>query len=204
MTTMNDVRAAVERHSPKRLPREEDLKVAAVAAVVRQGEGDVELLFIHRAEDSRDPWSGHMAFPGGRVEPDDRDTLAAAIREVGEEVGLDLEVDGMLLGRLSDVPAFGRGRPMPLVIEPFVFALDGDPVLVANGEVAEIVWVPLGFLLDVSNRETVPWKHGDVAMELPCYRFNGHVIWGLTFGMVDELLKILDGGGDGGRWMDPR
>jgi 8-oxo-dGTP pyrophosphatase MutT (NUDIX family) len=204
MTNLDDVRSAIERHEPHRLPRSEDLKVAAVAAVVRQGDDDVEVLMIHRAEDPRDPWSGHMAFPGGRVDRDDRDSLAAAIREAREEVGLDLETKGDLLGRLSDVAAVGRGRPLSLVIEPFVFSVDSEPELRPNHEVAEIVWVPLAFLLDRGKRSTIPWRHGDVSVELPCYRFNDHVIWGLTFGMVDELITLLEGGSGGGRWMDPR
>lgn len=204
MPTMDLIRAALESHDPQVLPRTDGLKVAAVAAVFRQTGGDVEVLMIHRAEDPRDPWSGHMAFPGGRVDSADRNPLAAAVREAREEVDLDLETEGELLGRLSDVAAVGRGRPMSLVIEPYVFAVDKEPALVPNREVAEIVWVPLGFLLDRSNRSTVPWKHGDAVVQLPCYRYEDHVIWGLTFGMVDELLTLLDGGGDGKRWMDPR
>lgn len=204
MPTMDLIRSVLESHEPQVLPRTDSLKVAAVAAVFRHTGGDVEVLMIHRAKDSRDPWSGHMAFPGGRMESADRDSLAAAMREAREEVNLDLESEGELLGRLSDVAAVGRGRPMSLVIEPYVFAVDNDPDLLPNREVAEIVWVPLSFLLDRSNRSTIPWKHGEVMVQLPCYRFEGHVIWGLTFGMVDELLTLLDGGGDGKRWMDPR
>ncbi|MEE4273424.1 MAG: CoA pyrophosphatase [Thermoanaerobaculales bacterium] len=204
MATLNDIRVAMNRYRATRLNRDDDLKVAAVAAVFRQGADDAELLFIHRAEDPRDPWSGHMAFPGGRVEPGDRHTLATAMRETREEVGLDLGAEARFLGRLSDVAAVGRGRPLPLVIEPFVFALTGDVGLEPNREVAEIVWVPVGFLLDRGRRSTVPWKHGEMTVQLPCYRYQGHVIWGLTFGMVDELLELLDGSGGGGRWMDPR
>jgi 8-oxo-dGTP pyrophosphatase MutT (NUDIX family) len=178
--------------------------VAAVAAIVRQARRGVEALFIHRAEDPTDPWSGHMAFPGGRVEGDDADPFRAAVRETLEEVGLDLEMRGTLLGRLSDVPAVGRGRPLSLVVEPYVFSIADRPRLEPNHEVADIVWVPLDFLLDRSNRSTIPWRHGDVSVNLPCYRFGGHVIWGLTFGMVDELVTLLEGGTGGGRWMDPR
>jgi hypothetical protein len=93
---------------------------------------------------------------------------------------------------------------MPLVIEPYVYALDRRPELAPNHEVAAVVWAPLAFLLDRSNRSTVPWRHGDVAVMLPCYRYREHVIWGLTFGMVDELVDLLEGGSGGGRWMDPR
>jgi 8-oxo-dGTP pyrophosphatase MutT (NUDIX family) len=204
MTTLDDIREVVGRHRPRELDRTDGLKLAAVAAVVRQGESDAEALFIHRAEDPRDPWSGHMAFPGGRVDRGDRDPLSAAIRETREEVGLDLERDGTLVGRLSDVAAVGRGRPMGLVIEPYVFAIETTPELVPNHEVADIVWVPLAYLRDRSHRSTIPWRHGDVDLQLPCYRYDGFVIWGLTFGMVDELVTLLDGEEGGGRWMDPR
>jgi len=204
VTTVDDIRAALERHTPHRLARGDQLKVASVAAVARQARADVELLFIHRAEDPNDPWSGHMAFPGGRVEAGDRHPRAAAERETLEEVGLDLTEDGRLLGRLSDVAAVGRGRPMSLVIEPFVYSVDTRPDLRPNHEVAAIVWVPWEFLIDRCNRSTVPWRHGDIDLELPCYRFDDHVIWGLTFGMVDELITLVEGGSGGGRWLDPR
>ena len=204
MLTVDDIREVLGRHDVRLLDRTEGLKVAAVAAVIRQTSDGVEALFIHRAEDPRDPWSGHMAFPGGRVDDRDVDSRAAAVRETREEVGLDLETGGTLLGRLSDVAAVGRGRPLSLVVEPFVFSIGDRPELEPNHEVAEVVWVPLEFLLDRSNRSTIPWQHGEVTVNLPCYRYNGHVIWGLTFGMVDELVTLLEGGTGGGRWMDPR
>jgi len=204
MPTIDDIRRVVGTHEPRLLDRTEDLKVAAVAAVVRQTGDGVEVLFIHRAEDPKDPWSGHMAFPGGRVEDRDADSLEAAMRETREEVDLDLEKAGTLLGRLSDVAAVGRGRPLALVVEPFVFSIEDRPTLDPNYEVADVVWVPLDFLLDRSNRSTIPWRHGAVSVNLPCYRYQEHVIWGLTFGMVDELLTLIKGGTGGGRWMDPR
>lgn len=164
---------------------------AAVAAILRRGSEGVEMLFIHRAEDPRDPWSGHMAFPGGRVDPGDDSRLAAAIRETREEVGLDLEAVGESIGRLSDVQAISRGRPLSMVITPFVFAVSSAPELVINHEVDEALWVPVAFLADRSNRETMDYRRGDLSIELPCYRYRGHLIWGLTLGMVDDLLSLI-------------
>jgi 8-oxo-dGTP pyrophosphatase MutT (NUDIX family) len=189
--TIDGFRAALTANDAREVPDEQGLRRAAVAAVLRRGPNDVELLFIHRAEDPRDPWSGHMAFPGGRVESGDRDPLAGAIRETREEVQLDLEVHGEYLGRLDDVRAIGRGRPMSLVITPFVFAIDGAPELVPNYEVAAIVWVPVGFLVDHSNRETMEYRRAGLDLELPCYRYQEHLIWGMTLGMVDELLSLV-------------
>ena len=162
-----------------------------MAAVLRPGEEGPELLFIHRAEHPDDPWSGHMAFPGGRVDQGDASPLAAALRETREEVGLDLEAVGEEIGRLSDVAAIGRGRPMGMVIIPFVFAVDTSPRLVPNHEVAAMVWVPVGFIADHSNRETMPYRRAGLSLELPCYHYRDHLIWGLTLGMVDELLSLV-------------
>ena len=66
---------------------------AAVAAVLDR---NLDLLLIRRAVHERDPWSGNMAFPGGRVEPEDDGPLAAALRETLEEVGLPLRRDALL------------------------------------------------------------------------------------------------------------
>jgi len=192
MITVADVRAAMAGFRPQLLPHQEDMKKAAVAAVLRDTNGGAELLFIHRAEHPHDPWSGHMAFPGGRMHGDDRDEIAAAIRETREELGLDLAAEGQPFGRLSDVAAVSRGRPLSLVIVPHVFAIQGQPQLVPNHEVAEVVWVPLSYLANYGNRSTLDWHLGSMTIPLPCYRFRDKVIWGLTFGMVDELLSILE------------
>jgi len=89
------------------------------------------------------------------------------------------------------VAAVSRGRPLSLVIVPYVFMIRGQPQLVLNHEVADFVWVPLSYLADYDNRSTVEWRLGGMTIPLPCYRYRDKLIWGLTFGMVDELLSIL-------------
>lgn len=188
--TIDVFRSALESHPASEIPDFDGLTRAAVAAILRPAPSGAELLFIHRVEDSRDPWSGHMAFPGGKMEAVDTDPLAAALRETREEVGLHLDVVGERLGRLSDVQAIGRGRPLSMVITPFVFALDSVPELVTNHEVEAVVWVPVDFLADHGNRETMPYRREGLSLELPCYRYQEHLIWGLTLGMVDNLLSL--------------
>lgn len=191
MLSVESFRAALGDHQPQLLPDVEGQTRAAVAALLRPGEDGAEFLFIHRAEDPRDPWSGHMAFPGGRVDSRDTDPLAAAIRETCEEVGLDIHSMAEQIGRLSDVAAIGRGRPMNMVITPYVFTIDAVPPLTPNHEVAAVVWVPASYLADHRNRESMEYQRGGFSLELPCYRYQDRLIWGLTLAMVDELLSLV-------------
>lgn len=189
--TVDVVRRRFEGFEWRRLSGE---KRAAVVAVFRADAGGLpEFLFIHRAEDPRDPWSGHMAFPGGRVETTDESARAAALRETMEEVGLDLERHGREVGRLSDVTAVARGRRLGLVIEPFLFELGDDVQLSLNSEVQEVVWIPLSFFLDPNNRSSLAYDFEGRVYDLPCYRWHGRVVWGLTLRMLDELLEVTDG-----------
>lgn len=164
---------------------------AAVALVLRDGPGGVELLLIRRAESERDPWSGHLGFPGGRAEPGDASLEATAIRETLEETGLDLARDGRLLGRLDEVRAMARGRPVDLVIAPIVFRLrsrlDGAP----SHEVVGLHWLPLARLLDPAHRSRLERSYEGVTVMLPCLRLDDLVLWGLSYGMFENLRTLL-------------
>jgi 8-oxo-dGTP pyrophosphatase MutT (NUDIX family) len=167
---------------------------AAVAAVLREGVADegAEVLLIRRAERESDPWSGHMAFPGGRRDPGDADLLATARRETREEVGLDLAARGTLLGRLDDLQAISRSRPTGMTITPFVFSLAGEAVLRFDPEeVAEALWVPLAPLARGEGAGTVVYEREAGRIELPCWRVSGHVVWGLTHRMIQSLFEVL-------------
>src|SRR5690349_5327166 len=131
--------ARLSTYSGTKIVAEGLMKKAAVAAVLREREGThgLEVLMIRRAEHPKDPWSGHMALPGGRVDESDADPLAAAIRETREELGLDLVASGRKLGELSHLVAMAHGKPLPMTVVPFVFALHTDPPLVLNHEVQE-------------------------------------------------------------------
>jgi len=75
---------------------------ASVAIVFREGPESIEVLLIERAEREGDPWSGHMAFPGGRLEDHDDSSRSTARRETFEEVGIEL-ASAEYLGRLDDI-----------------------------------------------------------------------------------------------------
>ncbi|MCB9624365.1 MAG: CoA pyrophosphatase [Sandaracinus sp.] len=169
---------AAERDSERR---------AAVAAVLREGPEGPEALFIRRGEREGDPWSGHMAFPGGRHEPHDPDLFATALRETREEVGLDLQ-NARSLGRLDDVETHQRG----LVVRPYVFELvDVPPLAVPNAEVAEAMWAPLAPMFRGERDTTFAYEHEGRPYRFPGYDVDGKVVWGLTYRMLQMLFGRL-------------
>lgn len=180
-----------------------DAPHAAVAALLRQrsgappGEG-AEIFFIRRAERAGDPWSGHIAFPGGRHEASDLHLLATAVRETREEVGIDLTAAD-LLARLPDVPAFTRSKRGTLIVAPFVFAVPEDVAVAPNVEVAETLWVPFATLARGEGKGTYAYTWEERTLELPCIRLGAdqHVLWGMTYRMLETLLEAL-AAGEGG------
>ncbi len=169
-------------------------KRAAVAAILRpgQGGGSAELLLVRRAEHPSDPWSGHMALPGGRRDEADADLCETVVRETREEVGIDLLEHGTRLVRLPDHPATVGGRRVGLVIAPFVFALHGDPELIPDDqEIAEVVWTPLGPLARGEGTGTFEYEHQGMLYELPYLDVGGRRVWGLTYQMLQQLFHVL-------------
>jgi 8-oxo-dGTP pyrophosphatase MutT (NUDIX family) len=186
--SVDQVRFALSAHSAVSFPVG-DVRHAAVALVLTEGKSGAELLFIERARAIGDPWSGHMAFPGGRVEPDDPSGRAAAERETLEEVGLSL-AGAELLGRLDDKKGNPRTHP-ELVISAFVYLARTPGELVINSEVQDAFWFPLDGLLDRA-RHVQYTAHGE-------YEFPGilvgepdrHVVWGLTYSFLESFFSLL-------------
>jgi 8-oxo-dGTP pyrophosphatase MutT (NUDIX family) len=167
------------------------LRHAAVAIVLRDALAGFEILFIRRAEHPHDPWSGQMAFPGGRSEPGDTDLRATAVRETFEELGLVLERDADYLGALDELRAMARMRPMNLAIAPFVFRLRTDSPLTLSDEVTSAHWLPLDALLSPECRSELEYDYEGRRLQFPCLRHSGVTIWGLTFRMFASLQEVL-------------
>jgi 8-oxo-dGTP pyrophosphatase MutT (NUDIX family) len=157
------------------------------------GERVTDLLFIRRAEKPGDPWSGHMAFPGGHIEPSDGSLLAASIRETREEIGLDLAATAAHIGTIDHQRAQPRGRPLNMVIAPYVFRLDTEPGFRPNHEVAEVVWTPLDPIAKgINHTEEERIINGSPVL-FSGYRINGgHFVWGLTYRMMQSFFQALD------------
>jgi 8-oxo-dGTP pyrophosphatase MutT (NUDIX family) len=187
---IDEIRRALLRRRPELVPGAEHPR-AAVALVLRgatRAEGP-ELLFIERARHEKDPWSGHMAFPGGRVDPGDASVRAAAERETLEEVGLSL-AGAARLGRLDDLEGRHAGRRLPLVISAWVYHLDHEGPLALNYEVEEALWVPLAQLVDPRHHVEypTPWAaYPGILVGLP----ERHVVWGLTYRFLELFLERL-------------
>ncbi|MGZ8470111.1 MAG: NUDIX hydrolase [Gemmatirosa sp.] len=162
---------------------------ASVALVLRMGEdGTPELLFVKRAEYAGDPWSGHIAFPGGRAEPDDRTPWDTAARETWEETGLDLRRDGLLLGTLDDL--YPRNPALPaIVVRPHVVVAAPARPLALSEELAAAFWVPVRRFGEPGFATTSTVQARGHALTVPSFVHAGHTIWGLTHRILEQLLE---------------
>ncbi|HYP78604.1 MAG TPA: CoA pyrophosphatase [Polyangiaceae bacterium] len=161
-------------------------RTAAIALILLEVEGSLELLLIERATREGDPWSGHMALPGGHRDAADSDLGVTAERETLEEVGLDLRVRGERVGRLSDVMPI---RGVPIAVRPYVYLLQTRPSLLLSAEVRQALWVPVAPLLTGAGHTTYTFSRGDQSFELPAWNIDGRLVWGLTYRVLDEFFR---------------
>ena len=187
------IRARIAAYRPSVID-EPKVARAAVALVLGDAGAGVELLLIQRATRDDDPWSGHMALPGGRRAPDDADAVATASRETFEEVGVDLAADADVVGRLDELRAVARHRPLDLVITPVVYALRRTVALRPSPrEVESAVWVPVSFLASADAVATYSRTLDGVTSDYPAFRYQGYTIWGLTHRILQGFLEIVGG-----------
>jgi 8-oxo-dGTP pyrophosphatase MutT (NUDIX family) len=175
------------------VPDGEDVMQAAVALVLRPAEGgELEMLLIKRADFAGDPWSGHVALPGGRREPTDPSLERTAVRETWEETSIDIARDGQILGTLDDlsprIPTLQR-----LIVRPFVAAVVPDVTIVESPEVAAAFWVPLSAL-----RTETAWISAEVSAQgrqltVPAFAHGDYVVWGLTERILRSFLALSTG-----------
>ncbi len=177
------------RHTPVEiaLPANEQAAIAVIL-VPASDLGGLELLLIQRAIREGDPWSGHMALPGGLRDMGDADLNATAVREAREETGIDL-AQARFLGRLDDLRPI-RQSQRSLSVRPFVYCADSRPDLTSSAEVADALWVPLGRLRSCAGEACV--VHRGAPLNVPAYLVDGRTVWGMTQRVLSALLDLSD------------
>src|SRR6056297_70542 len=181
------VRRALKQHSPHILKA--DRAHAAVAMILNEAATGPELLFIVRAPCERDPWSGDIGFPGGRLEPAETEPRMAAERETTEELGLDLG-QAECLGRLDDL----YGATLPVLVSCYVYACRRRPSLTPNYEIAETFWFPLQELINPERHHQARLLYRGAELEVPAVDLlggHGTVLWGITYRLIDRFFRTM-------------
>lgn len=180
-------------HPGRAVEADSGVRRAAILLMLRRrADGEPEVLMIKRADAVGDPWSGHIALPGGRMEPADADLSVTAVRETLEETGVDVARDGRLLGTLDDL--MPRSPTLvPLVIRPFVALVRANVHIEASLEVADAFWVPLSVL-------TAPaaWGFGTVYVRgadrrVRVFQHGEYTVWGLTERVLRQFCQHVGG-----------
>ena len=183
--------SAIEHHKPVDL-KHDSLMQAAVAIILRDGAEGTEFLMMQRAHHENDPWSGQMSFPGGKLEATDLSARAAAVRETKEEIGVELQ-ESEYLGQLDDLYGLKVNDTYSVHVACFVYKLKREVEPQPNHEVADLVWLPLRFMLQPSNSTSYYHPH-DLTIRMPALMINAQqeqILWGLSLRMLFSLFEIL-------------
>ncbi|HEY3934512.1 MAG TPA: CoA pyrophosphatase [Gemmatimonadales bacterium] len=176
--------ARLAGHTPARAT-EFDRPTAAVALILASAPD--QMLLIRRAERAGDPWSGHLALPGGRRQSGDAGLLDTAIRETAEETGIVLE-RACRVAELDDLVPRTPTLP-PIVVRPFVFLLAVAAKPGLSSEVVQSMWVPFDRLTR-SGMVTRTVEVRGVARDVEGYQLAAGFLWGMTERIVTPVLRL--------------
>ena len=155
---------------------------AAVALLLKPVDQDLKVLFVKRVENPADPWSGQMAFPGGKRDAKDQNLKQTVVRETLEETNINLLDRCRFLGVMETL----RSKQRPeMKILPFVVLLEHEPSIKLNEELEGFVWISSEEL--VKHKGTVKFSFG----EFPAYIVGNSVIWGLTYRILEKFVHTL-------------
>ena len=181
----------ITNHQARKLPQQALLD-AAVAIILRRHETGTQALMMQRAFDQRDPWSGQMAFPGGKIEAGDDSAYAAAVRETAEEVAVDLQPKHYL-GQLNDFYGMRINQEFSVHVSVFVFSVNEPLSPVGNHEVSELVWVPLSYYQQPQRFHALdhPLAPDSKAPSLRLNADRGQYVWGMSLRMMINLFEVI-------------
>ena len=173
--------------------KEANLPRAAVAMIIKPEpvNNDLLILLIKRNNREGDPWSGHMALPGGRYAETDHNLLSTVTREVMEETGLDIR-ELSVLGTLDEiVPGSSIVRVTPYVL--LAHMSQDLSVRIDPKEIKDYVWAPISFFLNRKNRASYTVQRLNQKLEVPSYTLgNDKIVWGMTLRIIDDLISRIE------------
>lgn len=193
---LDAIRQELERRTAFVDSRDPSVNEAAVLLTLRPTH-PMELLLIERAEKEGDPWSGHMALPGGRREPGDHELRTTALRETAEETGI-IVPPADVLGRLDELGPSVTRRRFSLVIAPFVAAVPIDTEPEPHpAEVETALWVPLTHLAsdEAVDEVLIELEEESGSLAFPALNYDDYVIWGLTHRILTGFMDIARAAG---------
>ena len=153
---------------------------AAVAMILKEDNNILQIFLVKRSPRQADPWSGHMAFPGGRRNPFDTNLKDTVMRETLEETKINLE-KCRLLGTLS--PINSEFTPRMRVL-PFVFVCEESQEIELNYELSSYYWIPLDKLKDSTCNIQIGNRN------MPAYIIGNEAVWGLTYRMLEAFNRL--------------
>jgi 8-oxo-dGTP pyrophosphatase MutT (NUDIX family) len=159
---------------------------ASVGILIAGAKENLSICFIRRAKWEGDPWSEHIAFPGGsRVV--DEDALQTLRRELNEEIGWAVE-DHQPPARLPQLRIRLAGRERLLLLDAFVYRVEGDPpVLRCGPEVESAFWIPVAELWSLNNLDHHTLDDGSETLVYPAIRSSQGIIFGITLRVLTLL-----------------
>ena len=181
-----------EVYTPEIIIKDEKSVTSSVALIIRNNNNIYEILFIKRSERDNDNFSGHMAFPGWTKEEKDKTGFNTAVRETLEEVGLDLDNNGLYIGKFSDY------RPVDpkshhFIVSPYIFYLKDceTKININTEEVEDVVWIDLKILekLSIKSKRTTK-KYNELYQDY-VFNYKGYNIWGMTGKMLFRFLQEI-------------
>ncbi len=183
--TIDFIRQSVEGHHPK-VVHEGTLTRASVLIPLVQSAENLSMLLTVRTKDV-EHHKGQISFPGGAVEPGDRDVFETALREAEEELGLSPEgVD--ILGRIDDLTT-----PTGFVVSAVVGYIASLPDLIPQPEeVSEYFLAPLKFFLDDANCYIRDYQRENDVVEVWFYEYEHYTVWGVTAAIIRNFKQVLE------------
>jgi 8-oxo-dGTP pyrophosphatase MutT (NUDIX family) len=177
---------AIAEYTPRHV-EQTDASPAAVLILVSERDGEPHVVFTERST-HLEHHKGQICFPGGGCDDADDNLETTALRETWEEIGVKPE-DVRIVGQLDDMVTISNFRVTPYV--GMMTTQPDYPYAINDHEVAQVVEVPLAFLMDERNMELEVRQHQGRQVLVPAFSYNGHRIWGATARMLHQFIELL-------------